>query len=254
MAADLGYAGRTKPVIWPRSIRLSYPSAMLPDAMPLREALRGLRHVLRKGGETLKDTMQVDSLPPPAAHLAGIVLREVEAMAKGMDDAASGLAKKVLSSPDIATPSLHTITEQTGGDIAFAAAFYAASQAVLKRLGAVGIFISEASARKAFQQRAVQGAADAEVAARLTIALHDAKVLRGIAAEPARVAALALEPVTLFAVMLWLQSHRPESEDEAALDAATDLSVALAADISKACIARNPLDLAALYTEFSSHV
>ena len=57
---------------------MSSQSPLLPDAMPLREALRGLRHVLRKGGETLKETMTVDTLPPPAARLAGAVLREVE--------------------------------------------------------------------------------------------------------------------------------------------------------------------------------
>jgi hypothetical protein len=54
--------------------------------------------------------------------------------------------------------------------------------------------------------------------------------------------------------MLWLQSQRPEAEDEAALDAATDLAVALAADITTACTARDPAALAALYAEFASHV
>jgi hypothetical protein len=61
-------------------------------------------------------------------------------------------------------------------------------------------------------------------------------------------------PVALFAVMLWLQSQRPEAEDEAALDAATDLSVALASDVSTACTHGNHQNLAALYIEFASHV
>lgn len=227
---------------------------MLPDAMLLREALRGLRHVLRKGGETVKDTMTVDTLPPPAAHLAGVVLREVEAIAKGMDQAASGLAKKVLGRPDPTAPSLHAITGQQDGDVVFAAAFYAATRAVLRRLGAPGIFISEAGARKAFQHFRPFCGPDAEVAATLTVALHNAKVLKGTSDETACVPASFVEPVALFAVMLWLQSKRPEAEDEAALDAATDLSVALAADVCKACSARNHADLAALYTEFASHV
>lgn len=233
---------------------MSSLSPMLPDAMPLREALRGLRHVLRKGGETLKDTMTVDTLPPPAAHLAHVVLREVEAIAKGMDQAASGVAKKVLGRPDPAAPSLHAIAGKEDGDVVFATAFYAAARAVLLRLGAPGVFISEAGARKAFQHIRPFCAPDAEVAAALTIALHDAKVLKGAADEPARVPASSVEPVTLFAVMLWLQSQRPEAEDEAALDAATDLSVALADDIGKACTGRNHAGLAALYTEFASHV
>ncbi len=233
---------------------MSNQSSILPDALPLREALRGLRHVMRKGGETLKDTMTVDIMPPPAARLAGVVLREVEAIAKGMDHAASGLAKKVLGIPDPTAPSLHAITGQQDGDVVFGTAFYAATQAVLRRLGAPSVFISEAGARKAFQHIRPFDAPDAEVAATLTIALHKAKVLKGTAAETARVPAAAVAPVALFAVMLWLQSQRPEAEDEAALDAATELSVALAADVSKACIAGNHPDLAALYTEFASHV
>ena len=230
------------------------PSSILPDAMPLREALRGLRHVLRKGGETLKDTMTVDMMPPPAAHLAGVVLREVEAMAKGMDQAASGLAKKLLGSPDPAAPSLQTITGQPDGNVVFAKAFYAATQAVLRRLGATNVFISEAGARKAFRHISSFDAPDAEVAAALTIALHNAAVLKGTAEETARVPAASVTPVALFAVMLWLQSQRPEAEDEAALDAATELAVALAVDVSKACIAGSHAGLAALYSEFASHV
>ena len=228
---------------------------MLPDAMPLREALRGLRHVLRKGGETLKDTMTVvDTLPQPAAHLAGVVLREVDAFAKGMDQAASGLANKVFGLPDPTTPSLHAFIGKEDGDAEFAAAFYAAAQAVLRRLGAPGVFISEAGARKAFQHIRPFSAPAAEVAAALAIALHDAKVLKGTNDEAARVPALLVEPVALFAVMLWLQSQRPEAEDEAALDAATDLSVALATDVTKACSERNQADLAALFSEFADHV
>lgn len=233
---------------------MSSPSSMLPDAMPLREALRGLRHVMRKGAETLKDTMTVDIMPPPAAHLAGVVLREVEAIAKGIDHAASGLAKKVLGKPDPTSPSLHTITGQQDGDVVFAAAFYAAAQVVLQRLGCTSIFVSEAGARKTFLHIRPFNAPDAEVAAALTLALHDAKVLKGTPDDTVRVPASAVAPVALFAVMLWLQSHRPEAEDEAALDSATELSVALAADVSKACTDRNHADLAALYAEFSSHV
>ena len=233
---------------------MPYPLPPLPDAMPLREALRGLRHLLRKGGATLKDTMTVDTLPAPAAHLAGVVLREVEAIAKNMDEAASGLAKKVLGSPNRAAPSLHSVTGQHDGGAAFSTAFYAATRAVLKRLGSPGIFISEASARKAFQQIIPPGASDADLAADLTIALHDARVLKGTPDETARVAQAAIEPVALFAVMLWLQSQRPEAEDEAALDAATDLSVALADTIAAACLARDQAALAALYAEFASHV
>jgi hypothetical protein len=227
---------------------------MLTDAMPLREALRGLRHVIRRGGKSFKNNVTVDKMPTSAAHVAGVVLREVEAIVKGVDQAASGFAKKMLSSPDPAAPSLHGITGQQNGDVVFAKAFYAATQAVLKRLGAPNLFISEARARKAFQQITVFDVPDAEIAAGLTIGLHTAQVLKGKFVETSRVPANSIMPVAVFAVMLWLQSQRPEAEDEAALDAATDLSVALASDVSKACIESNKAGLATLYTEFASHV
>jgi hypothetical protein len=238
----------------PWSGHLSSQSSMLPDAMPLREALRGMRYVLRRGGKSIKNRVTVDKMPTSAAHLAGVVLREVEVIAKGVDQAASGFAKKMLSSPDPAAPSLHSITGQQNGDIVFAKAFYAATQAVLKRLCAPNLFISETRARKAFQKITVFDVPDAEIAASLTIGLHNAQVLKGKPAETARVPANSVMPVAVFAVMLWLQSQRPEAEDEAALDAATDLSVALASDVSKACNDGNHQNLAALYTEFASHV
>jgi hypothetical protein len=238
----------------PWSGHLSNPSSMLPDAMPLREALRGLRYVVRRGGKSIKNRVTVDKMPTSAAQLAGVVLREVEVIAKSMDQAASGFAKKMLSSPDPAAPSLYAITGQQNGDVVFAKAFYAATQAVLKRLGTPNLFISEARARKAFQQIAVLDAPDTEVAATLTLALHNAQVLKGKPAETARVPANAVAPVALFAVMLWLLSQRPETEDEAALDAATDLSVALAFDVSTAFTDGKHQNLAALYAEFASHV
>ena len=61
-------------------------------------------------------------------------------------------------------------------------------------------------------------------------------------------------PVTIFTVLLWLQSERPDDEDEAALDSAADLAMALAADIALACTTRNRERLAALYAEFAAHV
>ena len=233
---------------------MSNLSPKLPDAMPLREALRGLRHVLRKGGETLKNTMTVDTLPRPAARLAGVLLREVEALAKGMDHAASGLAKKMLGTADIAAPSLHRIASQHDSAAVFAQAFYTAAQAVLKQLGVTDIFISEAHARKAYQAATARDATDADRAATVMLALLDAGVLKGTPDHTARLPLASVEPVACFAVLLWLQSQRPEVEDEAALTSATELSVALVSDITAACKTRNAATLAALFSEFSAHV
>ena len=78
---------------------MPHPSP-LPDAMPLRDALRGLRHAVRRWGETLLETMPVDALPRPAAELAGAVLREVGEIARGVDEVASGFARFALGAAD----------------------------------------------------------------------------------------------------------------------------------------------------------
>ena len=54
--------------------------------------------------------------------------------------------------------------------------------------------------------------------------------------------------------MLWLQSNRSEAEDEKALEAATDLAVALAAEADAAFRDKDYTQLATLYAEFASHV
>ena len=217
--------------------------------MPLREALRGLRFMLRRGGETLVETMTLQGLPKPAADLAGAVLREMGGIARNVDEIASGLAKTVLSGQEPQSLTLSDLSRGHGGDAQFGAAVYVALRSVLRRLGAPGVFVSEAAARHAY------GIGDHADAATLTINLLNARVVRGTTAqEAARVPGSALEPVAIFAVLLWLQSTRSEDENEAALDAATDLAVALAAEVDKACAARDTRRIAALYARYVSHV
>ena len=228
-----------------------------PDPMPLREALRGLRFMLRRGGETLADTMSVETLPKPAADLAGAVLREVGGLARNVDEVASGLAKTILGgrAPPSKTLDALSITQDAGAQ--FAAAVYVALRAVLRRLGAPGVFVSEAAARAAFDRNIAQPGTDAapESAAALTVDLLEARVIRGATAgEAAHVPGAALEPVAIFAVMLWLQSARSDDDNEAALDAAADLSVAVAADVAAACQARDPAQIGALYAKLVAHV
>lgn len=226
---------------------MTSPLPLRPDPMPLREALRGLRFLLRRGGETLAETVTLEGLPKPAADLAGAVLREVGGIARNVDEVASGLAKTVLGGD---APQSVTLEDLGGAEDAaarFAAATYVALRSVLRRLGAPGVFISEAAAHHAY--------APGADAATLTVNLLEARVLRGTTAqEAARVPGSALEPVAIFAVLLWLQSTRAEDENEAALDAATDLAVALATDVAKASAARDTARIAALYARYVSHV
>lgn len=217
--------------------------------MPLREALRGLRFMLRRGGETLIDTIGIDGLPKPASDLAGAVLREVGGVARNVDEIASGLARTVLCKTAAQSFSLNDLAAGRGGDALFGSAVYVALRSVLVRLGAPGVFVSEAAARQAYN---LDRTADV---ATLTINLLNGRVVRGTTAEEAaRVTGSALEPVAIFAVLLWLQSTRAEDENEAALDAATDLAVALAGDVDKAFVARDKGRIEALYEKYVAHV
>ena len=230
---------------------------LLPDVMPLRDALRGLRHALRRGGETLLDVMPVGSLPRPAAELARVVLREVGEIAKGVNDVASGLARFALNANDKQPEALQKLTAKQGAEDAFAQSIYAAVQSVLRRLNAPSAYVSETAARSAFLglRQDQRLGSDAGIAADLSLALADAKVLRGVSAEDAaHVPGNSLENTSIFAVMLWLQSNRNEAEDEAALFSATDLAVALASEADAAFRAHDRKRLEALYAEFASHV
>lgn len=227
-----------------------------PDPMPLREALRGLRHMLRRGGESLADTMSVDVLPQPAADLAGAILRDMEGLVRNVDEVASGIAKSVLGAGDPPTISLAEFGLLQDAGARFGEAVYVALQSVLKRLGAAEVFVSEAAARKVYGPAMVGDiATPAAAAASLTLALLAARVIRDAQSwATARVSEAALQPVAIFAVLLWLQSARSDPENEAALDAATDLAVALAPDVAAACASHDLAALAALYEKYAPHV
>ena len=101
----------------------------------------------------------------------------------------------------------------------------------------------------------VPGLTDARLAAQLTLDLLAAKVIRTPTAdEAAQVPGGALQPVAIFAVLLWLQSDRAEPDNETALAAASDLAVALAGDVAKACADQNPDRLETLYAKYAPHV
>ena len=229
----------------------------LPDAMPLRDALRGLRHVVRRGGETLLYAMPVDQLPRPAAELAGALLREMGEFAKDVNEVASGLARFALGAGDKPHGSLQQIAGRQRAEDAFARGIYAALRSVLRRLDAPSVYISETAARMAYlalteDQRS---GSDAAISAALSLALADGKVMRGTSAEDAaHVTGNSLEHIAIFSVMLWLQSNRSEAEDEAALASATDLALAVAAEADAAFQSRDIQRLAALYAEFAAHV
>lgn len=227
--------------------------SLLPDPMPLRDALRGLRFALQRGGETLISVLPVEALPPPAQRVAGAVLRDAGQLAQGVGDVAADLARLALGG-DGPAPSL----AEAGPEAAdtFARSFYAALRAVLGRLHALPAHVSELAARQAFLSCPPDGAGDgAARAAALSRALRQGRVLRGVTIHPdTRLPEPQLESLAVFAVMLCLQAERHEGDEDELLTAATDLALALAEEVPAAFDAADPAPLAALYRTFAAHV
>ena len=231
-------------------------SMIQPDTLPLREALRGLRFLLRRGGETIADTLNVHTLPPPAANIAGSVLRGVEGFARSVDGVASGLAQSVLGGHDSPSSALQDLVGHTRAEAGFGAALYTALSAVLRRFGVASVFISESAARSAFGALSHPGEPAPELlAADLTLALLEARVVRGVTAEDAAlVPGGAVEEVGIYAVLLWLQSARSDSENLAALAAASDIAMALAVEIARTFATKDRDRIAGLYRKYVDHV
>jgi hypothetical protein len=233
------------------------PLSIRPDPMPLREALRGLRFMLRRGGETIVETLALETLPRPVSTFAGAVLREVGDLARNVDEVASGFAKTVLGGQNAQNLTLQDLSVAGRSESKLAAAVYVALSTVLGRLGAPDVFVSEAAARIVVAKTLAHGGTGPATvtAAMLTLDLLDARVIRGTTAQQtAQVQGAALEPVAIFAVILWLQSTRSDNENAEALDAAADLAVVLAQDVTKACALRDEGKLEALFVKFASHV
>lgn len=234
---------------------MSNHTPILPDPLPLREALRGLRHVLRRGGHSLAETLAVETLPQPAAKVAVKVLREAEDLARNVDTAASGLARPMLGG-DAGEP-VHLTHLQADGDLSgpFAHSVYAALNSVIPRLGAKAAFVSEIAARESYLACAARAHDDAaDLAADLMASLLGARVLRDLQQGASRLPEGALEPVAVFAVLLWQQSSWSEADSEAALDAAVDIAIAVQADCLAALQSGDVSRVAALFRKYAAHV
>ena len=228
-------------------------TSLLPDPMPLRDALRGLRFVLQRSSETLVSVLPVEALPKPAAQAAGAILRDMGQLASGLENMASDLARMAFGA-DESVMSLRDIG--TGEADRFAQAFYAALRAVLARLHALPAHVSETAIRNAYQSLPPCATEEEpDRAAALSHALRHAKVLRGATLHATNpIPEAHLESLAIFAVLLCLQVERQDGEEDQVLAAATDLAVALAADVISAFDAKDSAPLAALYRKFAPHV
>jgi hypothetical protein len=236
---------------------VTQPLLSATDTMPLREALRGLRFLLRRGRDTVADTLSLDALPKPASSLATVVLREADDLAKSVDAIASKAIKTVLGRQGSSSASLDQIILHDGAEVEFARAIYLALGTVLRRLGAESAFVSEMSARACFDDWRQGGPTGepSEWLADLALRLRDARVIRGTQADKQGAAPVQdVEALAIFAVLLWLQSSRSEAENEAALDSAADITRAKSTEIAAAIQANSKDAVAALFGKYVSHV
>lgn len=230
------------------------PSLSPPDAAPLREALRGIRFLLRRGGATVADTLTLETLPDPAAGLAKRMIREVEGIARTVDETASSAAKKVLGGQNSPSETLDKLVGHSAAAAEFGRAIYMALDAVLRRIGVADAFISEMSARSTFAtwRRDHPDGEPEDWAAELTLRLLEARVMRGAVPSGAKIG--DVEQIALFAVLLWLQSNRSDNENEAVLEAAADIAVAKGPEVASIVRSGDTKAIAALYRKYVDHV
>ncbi|MFD1881564.1 hypothetical protein [Paracoccus pacificus] len=246
---------------------MTQPGPLPPDPVPLREALRGLRHALRRGGRTVADTVPLSAMPAPAAKLAQALMRRGEEIASGIDTTTSMIARTLLPADRMDAPTLALFIQ--GGrdaDGSFAAVSYDALSDVLTQIGAGESFVSEAAAQQvwtAFSADAPLAAtgaksALAKEAARLSVMLLNARVIRDVKLAPATdrqdLTAEAVAPLAIFALMLWLLADHDGRDDAAALKSAVEVSARISADISRAASVGNTARLAQLLGEFAACV
>mgnify|MGYP000211563005 CR=1 FL=1 len=233
----------------PKHIRL--------DPVPLRELLRGIRFMVKRGGETLKANATAQRLPKPAADLANVVIDEVMGLGHKVNARASNLAKSMFGTEPDTDIMLDDLTAQGESEKLFAATVYAAMKIVLARMDVSGMFVSEAAALNAFaaERKKDRHESVTQLAAALTLGLIDNHVLQGRMANSGRLAAdAAVVPVAVFSVLLWLQSPRSEEDQEAALVSAVDLSLLMASQIEQGCRMRDIEAIAALYGKYAANV
>ncbi|MBB1250008.1 MULTISPECIES: hypothetical protein [unclassified Rhizobium] len=233
------------------------PRPNLIDPVPLREMLRGIRFMVKRGGEALKSRATTERLPKPAADFANAVLDEMMGLGHKVNAQMSVLAKSMIGTEPDSDILLADLAAQEQPATLFAATIYPALKLAAARMCLSGVFVSEAAARKAFLATvdASRHLSGADVAAALTFALIDAQVLQGpvISGDPS-LSGHEATTVTIFAVLLWLQSPRDEADQEMALMSAIDLSQVFARQIVTACAARDAGALSALYAKYADNV
>jgi len=224
------------------------------DLLPLREALRMMRHGFRQSGRAVKRASRGVGGYMPLPRLAESVLSEVEVAVKDVDRVTSRLGRRFLHGatadrkPD--KDSFASLDENELGSIA-----YAALAAVLKHMSLTDVYVSEAAARRVFAE--VSGKSDPAKgvdASMLFFGLLDGRVIGNAGEEASDAGRRMSAAIAIFALLLWLHSDCADPYQVDALLAASDLAVALKSDLAQAVSARDGQKLARLLDEFSPHV
>jgi hypothetical protein len=221
------------------------------DLLPVREKFRALRHRFRQNGRLIRRATNKVRMHLPFPAVTTKVLAEFEGAVKGVERLASNLGRRLLkgSTAEILTnaPSL-----RIGDNSKLAGVAYSALSSIIGHFGIKGAYVSEAAARNAFASvNARSDLRQSETAAALMLSLLDEKAVTFSAeggGQPLE------EPVIVFALLLWLQSDCDDPYTGEALHAASDISVALTADIAESAASRDEKRLAGLFEEFSPHV
>jgi hypothetical protein len=219
--------------------------------------LRGIRFMVKRGGEALKSRATAERLPKPAADFANAVLDEMMGLGHKVNAQVSVLANSMIGTEPDSDILLTDLTAREQPATLFAATIYPALKLSAARMSLSGVFVSEAAARKAFVTTADTSGhlSGANVAAALTFAMIDAQVLQGpVSSGNPSLRGDEATAVAIFAVLLWLQSPRDEADQEMALMSAIDLSQVFARQIVTACKARDASALAVLYSKYADNV
>jgi hypothetical protein len=203
-----------------------FPPRFRTTALSLKDALRGLRYVLRRG----RDVFDVPATlgPPPVSAAARTLLSQFDRLAQRADQTAGGLLHRLMDVPGtgrhLPVPAHTPNADHVDSPEAFAQAVYWGLSHLLDCLGARDSAISEVEAAAAY---------GTERAAALMMALYDRRVIRDVAvpvdAAPGAAPA-ALTTQALFGFCLWLLIEPPEPPltDEMLLEDCAEVAQALA--------------------------
>lgn len=220
--------------------------------VPVRETFRALRYSFRQNGRLFR---RVTERLRKKVAIADAAEERLEVFVKDFDTFASNLGRRLLkgSTPDILVKNSSL---QTGDKEKLARIAYTALNSIVNYVGMRDAYVSEYAALKALLKLDEhKHLKQSETAAALMMLLLDEKVLRYPAnANDSTPTKTISEAIPVFALLLWLQSEHDDPYAKEAFSAATDLSVALSADVLKFSSTRDMAQLSKLFDEFSSHV